>query len=161
MKLEYRYLLRRVMDPDIITRPRPLGVCMLNPSIAGPKPSDPNDPTITRVIGFAVRQRYRDIVVGNLYPLVATNPKALAAATEAERVGDIQLADDAIRKLGALCGTVLLAWGAQGDRYPHRVARVRELLKGHELVCLGRTKAGQPKHPLYSKATTPFEGCFT
>jgi hypothetical protein len=41
----------------------------------------------------------------------------------------------------------------------NRDKSVRALLRGHRpaIFCLGKTKSGAPKHPLYIKSGTPLE----
>lgn len=52
--------------------------------------------------------------------------------------------------------TVVFAWGANAR--PDRVRHVYEIFKGgplRRIVCLGKTKDGSPRHPLYVKGDTP------
>jgi hypothetical protein len=49
---------------------------------------------------------------------------------------------------------IIVGWGAHGG-FMGRDAAVRELLKGHGLGCLGVTKDGHPRHPLYLPKTAP------
>ncbi len=68
----YRYrLTRRWGDGPL------LSFIMLNPSTAD---AEVDDPTIRRCMGFARRDGYGGIVVGNLYAFRTTKPKALFAA---------------------------------------------------------------------------------
>lgn len=46
---------------------------------------------------------------------------------------------------------IILGYGADPIRVA-RAERVRELLSGRQLFCLGRTKNGAPRHPLYLRS---------
>lgn len=143
------------------------GTClfvMLNPSTAD---ANEDDPTIRRCIGFAQRWGFNRLAVGNVYALRATDPKALK--TEPYPVGEpmpesnahtySNLNDEWLRKLCLDPDTkrVVVAWGANAE--PRRAAQVTDVLTAHHLPveCLGRTKAGHPKHPLYLRSDTPLE----
>jgi hypothetical protein len=142
----YRYMLRRTWDE--------LGwvlvVVMLNPSTAD---EDNDDPTIRRCISFAKREGYGGIVVVNLYAYRATDPEDL------KRVGWLEGAQNDVllpyvlevqRRAGE---RVLVAWGARAQ--PERVAKFREQAHGLELVSLGETRDGAPRHPLYVRRDAP------
>jgi hypothetical protein len=125
------------------------GFIMLNPSTADER-SD--DPTIRRCIGFAKGWGYSGLIVGNLFALRATCPAALLAAGdpvggEANAQALVDLIDEA--------GLILCAWGhfsAVGDHGREAIALVRE--RGRVPHCLGLTKHGAPRHPLYLPAST-------
>ncbi|QKV98159.1 DUF1643 domain-containing protein (plasmid) [Streptomyces sp. NA02950] len=141
----YRYLLTRLWDPAL-----PLAVfVMLNPSTAGARD---NDPTITRCISFARREKAGGLAVVNLFARCATDPAALK--TDPDPVG--ALADSFIDRTVARSSLVIAAWGAHGglhgraDQVAARLGR-----RGIALRCFGTTKAGQPLHPLYLHDKTP------
>lgn len=138
----YRYRLQRGDGP------RRLGFVMLNPSTAD---ADVDDPTIRRCRSFALREGYHGIDVVNLYGLRATDPKQLL-----DEGVDVFGPDNA-QHVAEFAHThrgswVVCAWGALTDPL-HRVAAlgVATLLCKHgaQLVCLGTTKDGAPRHPLY------------
>lgn len=137
----YRYALgRRWGDGP------PLRFVMLNPSTAD---ASVDDPTIRRCVGFARAWGYDALTVLNLYALRATDPRELW------RAGDpVGPQNDAYLQIAAESGvgTTVVAWGANAR--PDRVAAFRELFAEHEVYCLGVTKAGQPKHPLYLPASS-------
>lgn len=117
---------------------------MLNPSTAD---AEVDDPTIRRCIGFAKREGCGALRVENLFAWRATKPDEMFA--QADNV--IGATDTAIREAArAADGPIIAAWG--GDRRAEGRARVvTELLDklGVEVLCLGATKAGAPRHPLY------------
>ena len=141
----YRYLLRRrVGESDS----RALFV-MLNPSAADERD---DDPTIRRCIGFARDWGYGVLEVANLFALVSTKPEGLTRARDP--IGPDN--DDAIRAAMKRADLIILAWGNHGLRLPDRAARVEDMAReaGHP-HCLGITKAGAPRHPLYLPRSTP------
>lgn len=139
---------------------------MLNPSTAD---GTQDDPTIRRCKSFAEREGCRTLEVVNLYAYRATKPKDLwdAAAAGIDAVGpeNATWVDRAIRlrSLGANC--LVAAWGANVE--PSAVewfaalvaafARTRTAYDPPRVWCLGRTKGGQPRHPLMLRADTPLE----
>jgi hypothetical protein len=126
----YRYRLWRRWD-----RSRPVVVfVMLNPSTAD---ADKDDPTIRRCIGFARAWGYGGIEVVNLFAYRATLPRSLRAVDDP--VGPEN--GRHIRRAVARADLVVLAWGAH--------ARASRLLSLPRARCLGLTRAGQPRHPLY------------
>ena len=142
---QYRYGLWRSWGDG----PR-LPFVMLNPSTAD---ASLDDPTIRRCIGFAKRDGYGGLIVVNLYAYRATDPKALLACADA--VGPSN--DDYLR--GTINGSrkrdvpLIAAWGVNAK--PERVRAVLGLIGGARWLCLGKTKHGHPKHPLYIKGDQP------
>lgn len=143
---QYRYHLKRVWNPNAPL----LTFCMLNPSTAD---GSVDDATIRRCIAFAKRDGFGGIVVINLYALRSTDPAALR--THADPVGP--WGNSVIRTLASdqAGRKVVLAWGANAD--PERAKTVIALLRegGCTLKCLGVTKDGHPRHPLYLRSDTP------
>ncbi len=145
----YRYQLQR---DATIRNPRNDSVvfCMLNPSTAD---AEIDDPTIRRCRGFADRWDCAGLVVVNLYAMRATDPRELRRVGYADAVGpdnDEWLRDAAHRGIHVVC-----AWGANAD--PYRVRQVVGLFRseGAQLWCLGTTKDGHPRHPLYVRGDAP------
>lgn len=135
---------------------------MLNPSSAD---ADLDDPTIRRCIGFARREDCGGILVVNLYPYRTHKPKYLVRAIE-EWPGLPVIPPDGgeeglrqlIHAFVGPTGPVVAAWGA----HPVAASQAEEVcylagLGGVPLWCLGKTKTGAPRHPLYVKADTPLE----
>lgn len=120
------------------------GIClfvMLNPSTAD---ADQDDPTIRRCIGFARRLRCHSLEVVNLFALRATDPVALL--DHPDPVGPDN--NEWIRDRVVHAKYVIAAWGTKGA-FRYRDRRVYEMLPPQKSYCLGRTKDGHPKHPLY------------
>ena len=131
------------------------GVCcfvMLNPSTAD---STQDDPTIRRCIGFAKRWGFNILSVRNLFPWRATDPDDLVRS---EKVADIFGGNRGDQELLAACTAdmVVAAWGASvpfgRDRYAMEL--FAKHFSGVKIYCLGKTKGGSPRHPLYVRADT-------
>lgn len=142
---EYRYRLTRQWAVG-----RCLGVILLNPSVAD---ADHDDPTIRRCIGFAWRWGYAGITVGNLFALRTKDP--LALCDHPDPVGP----DNAVwlARLTEEHAHVLCGWGAGVPR--RHLALIDPLMArlsrpGTRAICLGLTRSGQPRHPLYTAAAT-------
>lgn len=146
----YRYRLSRTWDG----RP-PLTFVMLNPSVAD---GDVDDPTIRRCMGFARRENAGGVIVINLHAFRATDPSRLRDA--ADPFGPDN-ADWCVRTFDETRGAgmpIVAAWGAAGGDYgaerPFLESAARRRAR---LVCLGRTKSGAPRHPLYVRLDQPLE----
>ena len=122
----------------------PLVFIGLNPSTAD---ASQDDPTIRRCIGFARRERCGGLLMLNLFAFRATDPHLLYGVPD--RVGGEN--NRYLRTLAT--GKVVAAWGAHALA-PARAAEVRKLLSV-PLLCLGTTKDGSPRHPLYVRADEP------
>lgn len=148
----YRWWLRRswTLRDDRWLRVPGRGVCcfvMLNPSTAD---AERDDPTIRRCIGFAKKWGYDTLSVRNLFPYRATNPKELLTASHVTggTRGDVEL-------LAAMTANlVVCAWGANVpfSRDKEALAMFDDQFPGVQLYCLGVTKQGFPRHPLYVKS---------
>lgn len=136
----WRYLLWREWNAPEYQRD--VAFIGLNPSTAD---ENTDDPTIRRCIGFAKSWGYDGILMLNLFAFRATDPGVMKLA--ADPVGpenDAQI----VEAVGA-SSLVVAAWGQHGA-YRSRAFDVRhKLLKEFDVKCLGKTKDGHPRHPLY------------
>jgi hypothetical protein len=128
---------------------------MLNPSTADDRI---DDPTIRRCMSFARREGFNGIMVVNLFALRATDPDELM--TTAWPLNDDMALEILEREVfnGAQNSKVVFAWGAHKAVWlPESGLALRRLHKNvaSNLWCLGRTKGGYPKHPLYLPNNTP------
>lgn len=156
----YRYTLTRLWDDEAQRR-----VCwiMLNPSTAD---ADQDDATIRRCTAFSTSWGYGSLIVVNLWPLRATNPNDLRPFVAWDKSQDWHARDQIyyvnlpiVLEAAHESAIAIAAWGAQANRldcgYVDHV--VEELTHGDcpagwaGLFCLGRTKDGSPRHPLYAK----------
>ncbi len=125
---------------------------MLNPSTAD---AEIDDPTIRRCIQFAKDWGYSTLSVRNLFAYRATDPKALLHA--ADPVGGSRGTCELLT--GCTAHLTVAAWGASVPlaRDTAVLTLIAQRFPGKELWCLGRTKAGKPRHPLYVRASQPLE----
>ena len=119
----------------------------LNPSMAD---ETSNDPTIRRIIGFAKREGASGVLVANLFSLCATRPEDLKAARIPVRNDNDKWLDAA----QSLATRTIACWGVHGNHLD-RSRAVRSILG--EPFCLGTTKHGEPRHPLYLKSDTALQ----
>ncbi|PXV54183.1 hypothetical protein SAMN04487785_11438 [Dyella jiangningensis] len=140
----YRYILYRQWDASCDS----LVFCMLNPSTAD---ASQDDPTIRRCIGFAKANGYGGIVVVNLFAFRATDPKKipleLVVAMGPNNVMHMREA--------AKGRDVVAAWGANPLASVTRPALQLLHAYANRVLCLGCTKAGAPRHPLYVAGEQP------
>jgi hypothetical protein len=142
----YRYRLNRWWAVGEYAR-----FIMLNPSTAD---ATVDDPTIRRCMSFARDWGFAGIVVHNLFALRATNPRML-------RITDDPIGPDNdgyLTKKHFDAGITVCAWGTNGGLH-NRAEVVLELLKdaGVSPLCLGKTKDGHPRHPLYLRKDARLE----
>jgi hypothetical protein len=123
---------------------------LLNPSTADELK---NDPTIRRCMGFAQAWNFGSLEVVNLFAYRATDYRELFKAIDPVGAENNRFLMQAVER----CSTVVLAWGTRGP-FLNRDRQVMSLLAGRNgLYCLGITKDGQPRHPLYVKGDTNLE----
>lgn len=145
----YRYRLDREWDAAGATATW----VMLNPSTAD---AARDDATVRRVVAFTRRHgRLGRAVIVNLFAYRATDPAALLDVDDPVGPSNNGYITDAVREAARSAGIIVAAWGARAARWPDRVERVDRVLP-LATVCLGRTKGGHPRHPLYVPDVTPF-----
>lgn len=135
----YRWRLDRIWD-------MPKGLVlfvMLNPSIAD---SEVDDATVRRCMKFAYNWGFGGIVVVNLFAYRSTNPdKLLEVEDPVGQHNDLWISNAVFE-----AKRVVLAWGALPQKLSRMSISTRARLQDEGLpACLGKTKAGYPRHPLY------------
>ena len=136
---KYRYVLRRIWDLGKAS-------CVfvgLNPSTAD---ALVDDPTIRRCVGFATAWGCGRLTMLNLFAYRATNPYAMIHARD-----PIGLDNDAWLREEVGASIVVAAWGNDGA-FLNRSYLVPQTVAAADWMCLGVTKSGQPRHPLYVRA---------
>jgi hypothetical protein len=136
--LRYRWWYERRWGPDP-------ALCWigLNPS-TGDTSGRPR-PTLRKVVGLAQSWDLGAVTVVNLFSYRATDPRELRRfAAIGDAVGGDT--DRVIKEFSARAGRTLAAWGSHGSLL-QRGRSVRGLLTN--AICLGLTKDGEPRHPLY------------
>ncbi len=165
--MSFRHTLTRSMVASGSSKP--LGVVMLNPSVAlAIATSDKDDDnTIRSLKRVAQYNGFDSLMVANISPFIATDQEDLITAINSGAdVWDQTNNDIALRRLASRCEVVVCAWGAGPLKHralERRASDVRALLLDAKplLHCFGRTKFGWPRHPLYLPTTTvlqPFCG---
>lgn len=146
MNQQYRYWLERKWNSG-----PPQVFVMLNPSTAD---QDNDDPTIRRCINFAKREGAGGMIVVNLFALRTTDPAQLSLAADPVGPDNTRAIGEALLFAMGHGRPIVCAWGAHrmaSDRVPHLVRMVDDF--GVAMVCLGVTKDGHPRHPLYVRST--------
>lgn len=116
----------------------------LNPSTAD---ENEDDPTIRRCIRFAKDWGYGGLIMMNAFAFRATKPKDMKAAADPVGPGN----DEALGYRRSQVGLIIAAWGNHcPDKREMEVCHAI----GRAIYCLGTTKSGKPKHPLYLRADT-------
>lgn len=118
---------------------------MLNPSTAD---ALQDDPTIRRCIGFAVREGCGGLKVVNLFAFRATSPEDMMMAADPHGPRNAEYLHDALSGDGPIA---IAGWGA----HPMAKEVGKALARRYSLNCLGVTKEGAPRHPLYIKRDAP------
>lgn len=135
----YRYALWRIWDQS-------KGLVMfigLNPSTANERL---NDPTIRRVQKFTAEWGFGGFYMMNLFAWVTPYPQDLRLAKDPIGENDAWLAD-----IHAKCHMHIYVWGS----FPQATDRARVIMERFPGgYCLGRSKMGNPLHPLYLPSET-------
>jgi len=149
----YRYVLTRELDP---ANQRRMLCVALNPSTAN---ADVNDPTVTRLMGYARRWGYGHLTVCNIFAFRGTDPRSLYQV--ADPIGPEN--DAHISEQARLHDLVLCGWGnhgcevksAHGD-FTKRGRQVQQVLEvASDPRIFGLTGKLQPLHPLYLASDMP------
>ena len=139
----YRYWLQRSWGEGST-----LVVVGLNPSTAD---ANVDDPTIRKCIHYAKREGHTKLVMLNLFAVRATDPKELPM------LGGLAVGpqnDTYLSQYLDAYPRFLAAWGAVDKRMRWLIPRV--VHESNRAVCLGHTKEGFPRHPLYMRNDAPF-----
>jgi len=101
-------------------------------------------------MGFARAWNFGSMEVVNLFAYRATDYRELFKVNDPIGEENNRFLMQAVER----CSTVVLGWGAKGPLLG-RDRQVISLFAGlKDAYCLGITKVGQPRHPLYVKGDT-------
>jgi hypothetical protein len=122
----------------------------LNPSTAD---ETNDDPTVRRCIGYARSWGFGGLLMTNLFAFRATDPRDLKRAPDPSGPGQLASLRASANSVLADNGAVLAAWGIHGS-HQGWADRARAMLIDAEIpvACLGLTRSGEPRHPLYLRA---------
>jgi hypothetical protein len=145
----FRYELRRVWDKAL----PPFAAGMLNPSIAD---AEIDDPTIIRILSRARASGCGSLIVWNLGAGRATNPKDWVRMSDPIGPENDTHIKSALSECRERDGIAFVGWGAHGTfmNRNHNALRIAAEV-GVQFKCLGITRGGQPRHPLYIGAWQP------
>ena len=137
---------------------KPLFIIGVNPSTAD---EQKDDPTVRKMKTIAKANGFDGVVILNVYPLICTDPNKLPEAAEAKIIngnhaiwdGEIQYFQKNSQKSDDFI-TVWCAWGDLVEKRSYLKAEAEKIFKSFpeetKFVCIGKTKKGNPKHPLYA-----------
>jgi len=140
---QYRYELRRIWDDAL----PPCVFIGLNPSTAD---ATQDDPTIRRCINFAKSWGMGSLVMVNAYAFRATDPSDMKKALDPIGIENNASLKSVVQEAADRGGIVIAAWGNHCDQL--REVSLMWMKDIIEVRCLGKTKTGKPKHPLYIKS---------
>jgi hypothetical protein len=142
----YRYTLVRQWSHG----PKSIAFIGLNPSTAD---EIKNDPTVAKCIRWAKKWGYNEMWMLNIFAIRSTDPKYLRMVADPIGFGN----DTSISHITSKATTIVCCWGTGGE-FLHRGYRVwHDLLNHSKTYCLGYTKAGHPRHPLYMSNDTSLQ----
>jgi hypothetical protein len=152
----YRWWLSRHWSPEA----SPVVFLGLNPSSADGRR---DDPTLRRLIALARRWGHGRLLVLNLFSRVGHDPAGLRRCREPVGEDTDRWLATALAWLRQQPPPLLgppprlwLGWGHRGGlrgREAHVLARLR--CWGGEVVCVGVTRQGHPRHPLFVRSSQP------
>lgn len=141
--MKFRYAFGRWWgDPDLAST---AVWVLLNPATGDTEKR--RRPTLERCISLSRASGHTGLVIVNLFAFRDTNPRNLRTAQDA--VGPAN--NEVLRILTTLGAQTVAAWGGHGQLHG-RSGQVGPLLDSP--LCLGVTKRGEPRHPLYVAADT-------
>lgn len=138
----YRYDLTRGEPPWMLW-------IMLNPSMAD---AEKNDPTLDACITFAERNRCNGVALVNLFAYRASKPTVLVQADDPVGPENSVYLNHWLHGVPRVAFRVV-GWGAHKTAAAQAESFVR-LAGSQTLYCVGTTKAGAPRHPLYVRRST-------
>lgn len=142
---KYRYALLRNWGAD--SDPFVMFIGM-NPSVASP---EIDDPTIRKEMHFSRSMGFTAYVKTNCMDFRATDPKALLSVRPRS---DQNLPH--IVSLAAGASRIIAAWGALPKPLRRYADDIVSALHEYPIFCMGKTKDGSPRHPLYLPNSSEF-----
>jgi hypothetical protein len=133
---------------------------MLNPSTAD---ANTDDATIRRCVKYSRALGFGALLVGNLYPLRATDPRELIPyVRDARNFPELAMAYDSnreyVRQMSQESIETICAWGAN-PLAAHGKKFVCDIRGHYATFCLGLTSSGAPFHPLQRTQKLTINSC--
>ena len=123
----------------------------LNPSLAD---QHRDDPTIRRCIAFCEAWGLSRLCMVNVFAYRSTSPFEMLKSPQP--LGSHT--DETIIDLASRAALVVAAWGHQGARFNRSSwFRTNAAPNLSQVFCLGKTKSGEPRHPLYVRKSQRLE----
>jgi len=140
---QYRYKLYRDVD---IAGDKVIAYFGINPSTAD---ESIDDATVRKWRGFSERNNGTRFIVANVFAYRATDVNELAETSNPEGPDNKRHVLDVINEADIL----VPCWGSRGKIPKSLHYKLDDFLKlltdsGKPVLCLGKTKSGDPKHPL-------------
>ena len=153
---EYRYALGEVQE-----NPSKLLFCFgINPSNATPEKLDP---TASKILKIAKEHGYDSWIIINVSAQRATDPNVMLPTQDIIQHTKNLDTIKALIHTYCECSDILFAYGNlinKRDYLKKNLCEIISIIKSNQFsgncYCLGKTKAGNARHPLYQKATAPF-----
>ena len=125
----------------------------MNPSTAD---AFKNDPTVAREIVWSQRWGYSRYIKMNVCDYRSTQPKGMLEAPGGP-VSDANM--PIMLQIAASAKTIVVCHGVLPKSLQNIAELTTDMLiaSGHPLKCMGTTKAGFPKHPLYLPGATELQ----
>lgn len=131
-----------------------LPAILLNPSTMD---GNADDPTGRRLAGFARTWGFGGFDLVNMRAFRSPSPKIMRAAIDPFGPDNWMHIEVVVKQAIADDVPVLCAWGSCVDAVNQRLFTLHLQEMGARLQCLGKTKGGFPRHPLYVRADQPRE----
>ena len=153
---KYRYALGEVQDNS-----NKILFCFgINPSKATPQKLDP---TAKRIQRIAKEHGYDSWIVLNVCAQRATEPNDMDETQNSIlHKENLKIITELLNKY-SLCSDILFAYGDLISKRTYLKKNLCEIISiiktnnyGGHCYCLGKTKSGNARHPLYQKIDTPF-----
>ena len=150
----YRWILKR----ELFKGEKTVVYIGLNPSTAN---SIDNDRTLSRIINFSSRWNYKNIYIVNLFGLISKSPIQLSKSNDPiGKNNDFIILKSLEFWMEDSDCDLWLGWGDKGqflgrDRKVLKLIKNLSNMKSNEnsfakcVLCLGLSKKGNPRHPLY------------
>jgi hypothetical protein len=114
-----------------------------------------NDPTLTRCINFSKSWGYGTMFFGNLFSNVEPDSDMMRAISMHESRIDEVTTNLWLDQMLSMTDEVVCAWGSWDFIERRKKAVIGMISNWFESPkCFGKNKDGNPKHPLYLKATS-------